>query len=313
VIKSLTSYLVSLIVFYCFDLKAQVNLVPNPNFEQYIICPTNVGEVFQAVGWSSYANSPDYFHFCGGPCVSVPDNCFGSQSAASGNAYVGYYGGGPGDNYREYIGIQLTNSLSIGIKYFVSFKISRSNIVGPFSNSTNKQGVLFSTVSYSASSPAPMNNFAHVFNGNIIADSLNWTTIFGSFISDSAYQYIALGNFYDDANTDFNGSQYSYYYIDNVCASTDSSYAATWTGIDNPDELFELSIYPTLFSSSIMIKSDLPYDIEIYNALGQKVLIESNIESTERGFDLSHFSNGQYYVKIVHPNEVSRWFKLLKI
>jgi hypothetical protein len=112
--------------------------------------------------------------------------------------------------------------------------------------------VLFSTRSYCDSldvynicytTPAPLTNFAHVYSSQIIADTTNWTTISGSFIADSAYQYIILGNLFDYAhtndsllygNTSCFGS-FVYYYVDDIYVSTDSV-----TGI--PQNLLENTI-----------------------------------------------------------------------
>ena len=67
---------------------------------------------------------------------------------------------------------------------------------------SNKLGAKFSTVSYSYSNPIQINNFAHVYSDSVIKDTTSWTLIKGEFTADSAYQYISIGNFFDDINTD---------------------------------------------------------------------------------------------------------------
>ncbi len=200
------------------------NIVPNPSFEDYSFCPNYSGQVYKAIGWSSYGNSPDYFNLCSSSIlVSVPNNSFGNQCATTGNGYCGFYSYVPFNNYREFIGIQLTSQLCIGEKYYISFKI---NVADNFNCATNKLGVLFSTIHYNDTIIAPINNFAHFFIDSIIIDSINWTNISGSFVADSAYQYIIIGNFFDNLNTDsilFSGNFCnSYYFVDNICVSIDS-------------------------------------------------------------------------------------------
>lgn len=119
-----------LILFCCaFQLAAaQTNLVPNPGFEQYSQCPDEVNDlnpvdqVTKATGWSSYRDTPDYFNTCAPTSssttalVSVPYNGCGYQVPASGNAYCGLSSYVTNTLYREYLGAQLTSSLTIGQK-----------------------------------------------------------------------------------------------------------------------------------------------------------------------------------------------------
>lgn len=145
-------YLFFIISFFLFErgISFAQNLVPNPSFEDTVSCPTNVGQISKAVGWSSYRNSPDYFSTCNSSTVGVPSNIYDYQYARTGNSYAGFYSYSP--NAREFIGTQLNQTLLIGQKYFVSLYVSRpvNNILG-LNIAINKIGIRFSTVSYSAS------------------------------------------------------------------------------------------------------------------------------------------------------------------
>jgi len=157
------------------------NLVSNPSFEDTVACPTTLTQIDCA---PSNIIAP----------VSVPHNIWGDQLAHTGNAYVGFatYSAGA-TNSREYIATQLIQPLAIGQKYFLSFYVSsafgyiQSGYPGM---ATNNIGALFSTVSYSPNNPQFANNFAHIVDTNIINDTINWIKISGSFIADSAYQYL---------------------------------------------------------------------------------------------------------------------------
>jgi len=217
--------------------------VPNPSFNDVIFCP-NSGTLFTyAKGWFTNINSADLFHECGSNGWAVPNNLFGFQNPYSGKGYCGIYVlEEPLPGIMEFIGTRLIQPLQIGTRYYISFKISLAD--HPSINcATNKIGVLFTNTFYKGDtvvinsdttfhfltmhSPMPIvNNFAHVYSNYIISDTAGWETISGSFISDSSYQYFLIGRFFDDSSTFINcinsNIKWSYYYIDDVCVSTDS-------------------------------------------------------------------------------------------
>lgn len=200
---------------------AQVNLVPNPSFEQYSSCPGAFGEVYKATGWNSF-NSAEYFHSCATSSdVQVPTNYMGYQYPATGNAYSGFFAYFASVDYHEFLYTQLLNPLITNQKYFISFKVSPAD--SGFCVYSNKTGIKFFTTQPDS---ILLNNTAHFFTNTIITDTAGWTTVTGSFIADSAYNYAVIGNFFSDANTDIIdnncNSPVSYYYIDDICVSTDS-------------------------------------------------------------------------------------------
>nr|MBA3986724.1 hypothetical protein [Flavobacteriales bacterium] len=214
------------------------NLVPNFSFEEYNACPTTEDQVHFSDGWSKYSASsttPDYYNAC------VPSNGFGvpqsfysyQHAHRNCNAYMGLIIWSASiPNFREQIGIQLSQPLAIGQKYYFSFytvMAGQSDGNDYYDNPSNNIGMRLSTLPYSSSNPAPIDNFAHLRSVSIISDTVNWLRISGSIVADSAYNYLMLGNFYDDANTDTTMlncgtcyNYYSYYLVDDVCVSTDS-------------------------------------------------------------------------------------------
>jgi hypothetical protein len=81
-----------------FTTKAQVNLVPNPSFETYTLCPDNMSgqgggdsdQLSRALGWAGYSQTPDYFNKCSSnTVVSTPNNMAGYQQPHTGNSYAG--------------------------------------------------------------------------------------------------------------------------------------------------------------------------------------------------------------------------------
>ena len=201
-------YLLLIIFFinYFFYSNAQ-NLVPNSSFEDTISCPNGGGQIYLAIGWTSFNGNPDYFNSCtacSNPlgCFGIPENVWGSQQAFDGNAYaaiITYY---EQFQYREIVGAKLLQPITPGKKYFVSYYVSRTGgyTFLPYHSDggSNNLGFRFFMNSYSASDPNPIDNFAHINETSIIIDTINWIRISGTFIADSAYQYIAIGNFFDD-------------------------------------------------------------------------------------------------------------------
>lgn len=285
------------------------NLVPNPCFDDYETCPTGQGQIKNAIGWNSFGYSPDYFHVCNNGGWGIPQNNNGYQIPACGNAYagIGTYTTN-NSNVREYIGAKLLLPLIEGEKYYVSFKVCLSdNPSIVYAN--NKIGGLFSTISYSVDSFCPppcMNtllppkNFAHVFTDSIITDTANWTTISGSFIADSAYQYIIIGNHFDDYNTSFilldSNTSYtgSYYIIDDIYVGID-----TTVTVEKYDFEKAINIYPN--PAIDIININIPYNnsatIEIYNVFG-KLVSEKKTSEIDNIIHISDQSSGIYFIKI---------------
>ena len=283
------------------------NLVPNWSFEDTVICPQGIGDIDKAVGWSSYRLTPEYFNSCntstiGTTYVGVPGNFFGYQYARTGNAYAGFYAHN-NNNVREYIGLQLSNVLVPGQKYFVSFFVTRAvkndlNIDG----AVNKIGCRFSTIFYSYSSPAPIDNYAHVFTDSIISDTLSWTKISGSFIADSSYQYISVGNFFNDSATTFInydtvGSS-AYYFVDDIFVSTDSLIGISENVNDTPILLFPNPAYEFL---NIFNPSILPVKAELYSLLGKNIL-NFELKGGENVINLTSLKSGVYFI-VSHPGD----------
>jgi len=290
------------------------NLIQNPGFEVMDSCPDLFAVEF-AHGWERVENTPDSYNSCAPLNVySVPDNYFGFQYSHSGCAYAGlitYDSAFP--YYREYLQTKLDSTLTIGVKYFVSFYLNLGSISGQISGS-NKFGCKLSTVPYSTitdSSPAT-DNTAMFYSDSIIVDTLNWTKISGSFIADSAYNYIAFGNYFDSIYTQYSivfSTSFirSYYYIDDICLSSDSmtciGVTDTCHSIPSPSGIQDLSIkfmicYPSPFNDELKInmRNQQEYTLQLYNAFGAKVLVQSF--SLSANINTAMLAPGMYFYKI---------------
>jgi hypothetical protein len=288
------------------------NLVPNPSFEIFTNCPQFNGQIDFADGWSSFKESPDYFNSCANtsqPLLGIPNNERGTQATLNGNAYIGMISYGKTiPNVREHAGIQLSQSLIPGTKYFVSFWVSRCDTFS-YDCAINKLGARFSTIPYSNVSPSPVDNFAHVYTDTIIMDKNSWYNINGSFIADSTYSYCIIGNFFDDAHTDTAScstpvSSTATYYFDGICVSVDSLECANaFTAIH---EIYQPLHFIVLSDpSSIIITIISPSDqnlINLYDAQGQ-LCVKKYVNSSKIEINTMHLSEGVYFLQIVSNNK----------
>ena len=301
---------VTLILFFIVNFSFAQNLVPNWSFEDTVACPVGIGCIFDAVGWSSYSQTPDYFNQCntstnGTDYAGVPGNYLGYHFAKTGVAYAGFYAfTTAARNIREIIGIQLNQTLIKGEKYFVSFFVSRAYHPSQLyiNVGTNKIGARFSTVQYYdstfKSNRVPIDNHAQVFTDSVITDTLNWIKISGSFIADSAYQYVSFGNFFTDSATTHvaydSSAEYAYYYIDDIYVSTDSL-----IGIKESKENFLIDIFPNPTTNVVHIvnNSNSSINLTIYSSLGMRVF-KDYIKEGDTDIDISNYSKGVYFLQI---------------
>jgi len=290
------------------------NLVPNPGFEDFTSCPNDHCQIYKATGWKSLSFTPDYFNACDPLDLSVPSNMFGFQNAQTGNAYagigsdVGVYG-----SYRDYIGTHLITPLDIGKKYYINFKVSLAN---GSHYAINKIGAQLSTISYEiipydcnnqVANFIP-NNHAQVYNNSIISDTLNWTTIQGSFIADSVYQYLMIGNFFSDdstmhVNTNLSGNIYgSYYYIDDVYLGTDSISAfSEYNSLSQ-----QITIYPNPTTGKLIVscnENNETYEYRVYSIYGNNIC-KGTLNSNESVIYLYDILQGTYYIQLISKNKI---------
>lgn len=231
----------------CNGIYAQ-NLVMDPSFEIQNCCPVEWGPSDCATFWTTNMNSWDYFHSCNQTVVSVPDNFAGHQPAATGEGYAGFAAWGPSSvNAPPYFPIEivggiLAEPLTIGTTYHVSFRVSLASAYLQCCYG-DSLGLLFVSTNYGnvgypqTGRPPVVQGYAHVYGGYAITDSVNWTTIQGSFTADSAYTHFLIGRFFTgDPEAAGNcwcnfGNKHAYYYLDDVCVSVQENVCYQHVGV----------------------------------------------------------------------------------
>lgn len=254
-----------LLLTFCTRSYAQINLVPNPSFEDTLNCDSF--QIYHAgFPWFTPTNStPDYYYSLNPTCGnSAFQNPSGFQLPYDGNAYIGIYVAMPitGFGTRDYISIQLTDSLLPLKDYQLDFYVSRANAyylatddIGAFCSVFVPSGNGFGYLPYQPQVENPQ--------GNIITDSLNWTKISGVFTAQGGEKYLTLGNFKDSINTtiidaDSGNGEYNnaYDYIDKVSLIPVDSLQGL-NSINVKEDLIQ--VFPSLVNSgaTILVNSKL--------------------------------------------------------
>ena len=205
------------------NLTCPNNLVLNPGFESYTICPPGLAPPFTASSWNlPTGGSSDYYNSCApvSSNVSTPQNSFGYQVPHTGNGYAGFILR-PTNLYREYLQVPLASPLVAGKIYQVSFYVSLADYA---KWAVDKIGAYLSIGAVGLLPGAPVLPFtpqiAHPM-GNYITDKINWTLISGNYTAIGGESHLIIGNFYNDILTVplmGQGGFYpgSYYFIDDV-------------------------------------------------------------------------------------------------
>nr|MBK9650771.1 T9SS type A sorting domain-containing protein [Bacteroidota bacterium] len=289
------------------------NLLTDPSFEDYYGCPNSNGQLDSLKHWFTVAESPDYFNVCAaGTIAGIPLNQAGMQFPNMGNGYIGLFTTCQSNlNYREIVAQNLLQPLSIGSQYCFSVFI---NYAGQYTSfcSSNNLGVKFFTANPKLMNFNDiMNNYCQWKMDTILVDSANWIQYKFSFIADSNYSYIALGNFYDDLNTSFQlldtnitNKCCSYFFIDDVCLSTDSNQCFN-VGFNNYNYSIvnDLVAFPNPSADvfNLIAKKNIR-EIEIYNLQGQiisnqfQILKKENNKITIQRID--KFLQGVFIAKV---------------
>lgn len=282
------------------------NLLPNPGFTISSACPDEISGVSrnECLYWRTpNPATPDYFHTCATSSnVRVPSNIFGSQASATG-AYTGIYTFKADYEYREYLQTDIP-ALQKGHQYRVTLYVS---LADQFSFASDGIGVFF----YQNAEPYPYGVSTMPFTPQIdfspsgaITDKTNWTKLSATFIADSAYTHLLIGNFKEDAATDtvlmgafvYNGA---YYYIDSASVEKDDP-----SGIDAPVQnhlaLVTLSPNPITDKLTFRLQDEQAkeWNLQIFNISGNVIYAAQchEAEITIAQSDLK-LAPGHYYYR----------------
>ncbi|MFT5819213.1 MAG: hypothetical protein ACI8ZM_000436 [Crocinitomix sp.] len=282
-------------------------LVPNGDFEDYTECPIATGQIEKAFPWQTFGQSPDYYNACAAPYgLNVPENIVSYQESYSGNAYVGTFQRlVEYPELKEFIGVKLIAPLEIGNTYYIDYQANMAlNLGGNYSVACSHIGGKFTNTVYSLYSPPALDNAPHFYDTTTILEEMGWVTVSGTFVADSAYEYLMIGNFFEDGM--YNVYSYeesgedsldrSYYYIEDVSVQKIGN-----NGIESSESNFHVNYDFNTKRLTIEIINDylkLEY-IQIYTISGtlvENILVNSSSPTTQ--VDLNALNHGTYIVRL---------------
>ncbi len=303
------------------------NLVPNHSFEVRDSClEVNTAYTLGTgpLGWFSAGGTGDYFMSCipDGGFNDVPLSYVAFQYAQEGECYVGVVTYHQTTGVREYFMIELAQPLVVGQEYYAGFYASPT-WGGPQPQvflASSHIGILFTTqpLHWSNNDPWPTGgNFAHVYHPWLITDTVGWTLVSGSFVADSAYQYLMIGNHFDNGITDtlhfadFPWTPIAHTLIDNVCVTSDPKGCPLTLGV--PDQLLDaVVLFPNPARGEVGLSGVPPGTrLTILDCTGRLVLREQAVAGTWR-MDASAWAKGGYMLRLEQEGK-SRSFKFVLI
>ena len=171
------------------------NLVPNPSFELLSSCPTTYSQLGNADFWFQPSEgTSDYFHACA-PAgeLSTPLSALGNEPPRTGAAYGGIIPAEFFVPYHEYATSPLSEPLTAGVVYDVSFYVSLADGSG---RAIEELGAYLSVDSGYGNTFAPQVLPAQIVNTNGTLDQVDgWTLISGSFEATGGERFITIGSF----------------------------------------------------------------------------------------------------------------------
>lgn len=299
------------------------NLVLNHSFEDLTKCPDVYSFIYGAINdannWSSptFSGTADLFSPCNNTnyvSLSAPENVFGYQYAQDGQNYAGIYVFNSGEsNIREYIQGKLASPLKKDKMYRVRCYISLSD---------KSSEITIKTLGFHFSSNSFWSNDTLLdLVPQIIADPgltnlyTDWILVEGSFIADGEEQFITIGNFSTDLESDTIAvgvsqnpsltNRISYFYIDNI------SVEPVEEDILKPELNFVNTVTRTSFRINYTEINPPSLNLELYNATGQLLRIVTFNESID--VSMSNFESGIYYCRLLKNNEIVAVQKIVKV
>ncbi|MGZ5548870.1 MAG: T9SS type A sorting domain-containing protein [Nitrososphaeraceae archaeon] len=329
---SLNKYIIFILIgFVLCESKGQ-NLIKNSSFES---CSNtfnwdNTGGGFYDISvsppvsvilnWETF-NSPDYFsptYPYSNQLFWMPKNIFGISYAKIGNAYAGIMPFTPNGETKEYLRQQLTAPLKQDSVYCLSFYTTRADRT-PYA--IKSLGAYFSINTPTLITNYYINAVPQVVHQNtFITDTIGWTEVQGCFTAQGGEQYITIGNFNSNANTDTlriqstnpltgTGNDISYYYIDSV---------SLWKN-NFPNDISEagkensFKVYPNpakdLISINLLGNSVINnLNIKIVDILGEEVFFERY----KKEINISFLVKGIYFLSLFDNNGSVTTKKIIK-
>jgi hypothetical protein len=292
------------------------NLVPNPGFEETDSCTFGLG-LGAVQDWFTTSGTPDLFQSCqpSGEPTGIPMNLLTYQYPFEGENYAGlltYFVNGEAEQ-REWIMAPLLSPLVPGQTYYCSFRANAAfggNAQYPyFWLASSRVGLLFTTYErhWYQGNPYPVAiNQAQIQYPQVLTDTVGWTLVSGSFVADSAYTYVMVGNFFDNAHTDtvhfapegdpWVWHPWGYTLVDEVCVSLDPEGCALSQAVVGLEGTRPY-VYPNPASDQFFIGHAAGHEAEVKDMLGRS-LWKGKVQDDRFVLDVATWARGAYVLRV---------------
>ncbi len=218
--------------------------------------------------------------------------------------------------YREWIMAPLLEPMVVGQTYYCSFRANAAfggNHTYPQHWLANdKVGMRFTTAAtppWSVGDPYPVPpNHAHILYPQILADTVGWTLVSGSFVADSAYQYVMIGQFFSNALTDtlqFSPEGIPWYWlpraytlVDAVCVSASPEGCDLGQGVGEEQATGPL-LFPNPARDHLVVAQRAGAEAQVIDAVG-RMLWHGGITSDRWVLDVSAWARGTYVLRMAY-------------
>lgn len=312
----LAAELFAAVLFAPYALHAQ-NLVPNPSFEDTDSCTYGLG-LGELQHWYSAFGTPDHLQSClpYGSANGLPLNIFTFQHPSEGNSCAGIftYDASSGQEWREWLMVPLLEPLLLGQSYYCSFRANAAyggSELNPMNRlASNNLGMLFTTYdrTWNWGDPYPVAlEQAHILYPQILSDTADWTPVSGSFVADSAYTYLMIGNFFSNALTDTlhfthdvpDWTMYSYALVDAVCVSPDPKGCELSQGLDEVGDGGPY-VYPNPAKDALVVGNAADAEAVVLDLLGRRVW-NGQVGHGRYTLDVGNWARGAYVMQVHDP------------
>lgn len=141
----------------------------------------------------------------------------------------------------------------------------------------------------------------------MLTDTADWALLNTAYVPDSAYQYVTIGNFFEDSLSssvilDSNGGfNWAYVFVDDVCVSLDPEFCTGHNGF-NPLQMERVVVYPNPVAEKLHVV--LPFSsrsvtVSIHDIAGRLMGEYPSAPLTrERILDVSDMPEGVYILHV---------------
>jgi len=302
------------VVFCTSSTTHAQNWVPNPGFEETDTCTFGLG-LGELYHWYSAYLTSDHLQSClpYGSANGLPLNIFTYQQPFEGNSCAGVltYDADSGQEWREWLMVPLLDTMVPGQIYYCSFRANTA-FGGDTANqltwlASDHLGMLFTTYDrqwiWGDPYPAAINQ-AHILHPQIVSDTVGWTLVSGSFVADSAYTYLMIGNFFSNALVDTlhlavlgpGLDVYGYTLIDAVCVSPNQAGCELSHGVEEIGRAGPY-VYPNPAADALVIGNTAGRDAVVLDMLGRRVW-SGRVSHDRFAVDVGDWSRSAYVLQV---------------